>query len=436
MRIGFFSGKFIDGGSLRSVVEPLARGLQAVGHQVFVLDLHPWKSGLNEVNGLPVYTISTRRNFLRKPGDGIAYSLYLLTERYHRWNRSPQPSPSQPLPFHRFLSQLQRIFIQEFNLDVLCLFHTQNFVSLITEHLPEDVFTVVNFIGFGSDRSRGGGWDSFPYQRMLFENPAWNLQVTASQFEYEQYESVYQHIGLSAEKLVFLPHPYDQEIFFPWEEPRREDLRREYGLSPQDRILFYPVQVYPRKNIELAIEVLACLMKDIPAVLLVSGLVYDQDYLRHMKELALQLGVEERVKFLGGVDPNRMPGLYNMADVTIFPSHQETFGLGIVESFACGTKVVGPAYIRPCREILQDMPGGFLAEKTVEDFTRQLKIAFVLPMDRQTVSAGAKNRYGNLTIADRWISTVSHLYERFLSQKAYLDNLDWRSLYEDDLELQ
>ena len=51
-------------------------------------------------------------------------------------------------------------------------------------------------------------------------------------------------------------------------------------------------------------------------------------------------GLRERVRFLGYAPRSLMPALYSAADVFLFPSLYEGFGIPVLEALACGTPVV------------------------------------------------------------------------------------------------
>ncbi|GLY74430.1 glycosyltransferase [Actinoallomurus iriomotensis] len=62
--------------------------------------------------------------------------------------------------------------------------------------------------------------------------------------------------------------------------------------------------------------------------------------IHRLRIAAKEAGVDERVTFLGRVDPDDVPGLLRSADLTVsLPSYQ-SFGRVPVESMACGTPVV------------------------------------------------------------------------------------------------
>ena len=56
--------------------------------------------------------------------------------------------------------------------------------------------------------------------------------------------------------------------------------------------------------------------------------------------LAEELGLKGEVIFTGYVAPEEMPALYNAADLFVFPSLYEGFGLPVLEAMACGVPVV------------------------------------------------------------------------------------------------
>ena len=75
--------------------------------------------------------------------------------------------------------------------------------------------------------------------------------------------------------------------------------------------------------------------------------------------------------FSGLTDDERMPTWYNAADVCVFPSYYESFGLVPLESLACGTPVVAADVgdlrniIRHAEtgDVLTDNTPGHLAER-------------------------------------------------------------------------
>jgi glycosyltransferase involved in cell wall biosynthesis len=116
---------------------------------------------------------------------------------------------------------------------------------------------------------------------------------------------------------------------------------------------------------------------------------------------ARRQGVGDRVEFLGGVSSEKILQLYHQADVTIYTSHQETFGHGIVESLGCGKPVVGPDWIIPCREILVGAPGSCAAPKDASRFAEAIFNVLSTDCEPGRLASYARDRYGNMAIASR-----------------------------------
>jgi alpha-1,3-rhamnosyl/mannosyltransferase len=93
--------------------------------------------------------------------------------------------------------------------------------------------------------------------------------------------------------------------------------------------------VEPRKNLPMLLEAFARIEEDL--ILLISGHMGwgVESVRRTVKELSL----EERVKFTGFVPEEELPALYAGAELFVYPSLYEGFGLPPVEALACGVPV-------------------------------------------------------------------------------------------------
>lgn len=99
--------------------------------------------------------------------------------------------------------------------------------------------------------------------------------------------------------------------------------------------------IYVQKNFETLLQAVARLVGRFPALHLdIAGRPLDPEYHAHLKVLAAELGVAERVTFLGGQPAARVAQLYRQAAVFVFPSLVETFGNPLVEAMASGLPVV------------------------------------------------------------------------------------------------
>jgi glycosyltransferase involved in cell wall biosynthesis len=122
-------------------------------------------------------------------------------------------------------------------------------------------------------------------------------------------------------------------------------------LPAAGSIVLVPSRITRRKNLELAIRVLAQLREDgTDARLLVTAAADPHDagaaaYRADLRELASELGVAEAVHFLtgdqqGGLGAHVVYDLYRVADLLLLPSHDEGFGLPLLEAGASRLPVV------------------------------------------------------------------------------------------------
>ncbi len=116
--------------------------------------------------------------------------------------------------------------------------------------------------------------------------------------------------------------------------------RRCYGLP--ERYILYVGTIEPRKNLIALLEAYALLrsqhaVADSCRLVFVGkkGWLYEP-FFRRLRELALT----DQVIITGFVPDDDLPALYAGADVFVFPSIYEGFGLPVLEAMACGTPVV------------------------------------------------------------------------------------------------
>jgi alpha-1,3-rhamnosyl/mannosyltransferase len=137
-----------------------------------------------------------------------------------------------------------------------------------------------------------------------------------------------------SENRITVTHLAADERFRPLDSQQRENTIRTYGL-PERYILCLGINK-PHKNLIFLLEVLHELRTE--AKLVLAG-KEDPRYLQ-VREEARRLGLDDRVVFLGDVPEQDLPMIYNCAEVFVFPSLYEGFGLPVLEAMACGTPVI------------------------------------------------------------------------------------------------
>lgn len=127
----------------------------------------------------------------------------------------------------------------------------------------------------------------------------------------------------------------------------RDRAREHLGFDPTAQIVAYVGRFDPRKGIEVLVRATAhlCQQKGLDRLqVLVGGGSTpgrsDGDERDRLEQLVADLGLKERVRFVGRVSDEDLPAYYAAADVCAVPSYYEPFGLVAIEAMASGTPVV------------------------------------------------------------------------------------------------
>jgi glycosyltransferase involved in cell wall biosynthesis len=144
--------------------------------------------------------------------------------------------------------------------------------------------------------------------------------------------------GVPAGRISVVPMGVEGE-FRPVPAAAVETFRRQQGL-PQ-RFVLYLGTLEPRKNVSAAVEAFARWVqasRDREIWLVVAGAKgwhYESIFAR-----VQALGLSDRVLFPGYVPTAELPEWYRAAEIFIYPSLYEGFGLPPLEAMACGTPVI------------------------------------------------------------------------------------------------
>jgi glycosyltransferase involved in cell wall biosynthesis len=80
----------------------------------------------------------------------------------------------------------------------------------------------------------------------------------------------------------------------------------------------------------------------------------------HLEARARQLGVADRVRFLGFLNQTELPGTYVACDLLVLPSGHEPFGLVVNEAMVCGRPVAVSDSVGAARDLVREGQTGFV----------------------------------------------------------------------------
>lgn len=183
----------------------------------------------------------------------------------------------------------------------------------------------------------------------------------------------------------------------------KKKLRKSYGYSDNDFILFYAAEFIKRKNHRLIIEQLPSLSKKIPNIkILLAG---RGELLVEMKKLAEHLGVNRYVDFLGY--RRDIPELVAMSDVGVSSSLQEGFGITVAEDMFAGLPVV-VSYDRGHKEMVIDGFNGYFFDiNKPEQFSDKIYELYKYPEKRILMGLNAKKSIQKFSIENALAAHIS-----------------------------
>jgi glycosyltransferase involved in cell wall biosynthesis len=135
--------------------------------------------------------------------------------------------------------------------------------------------------------------------------------------------------------IVSIPTGIDTRLF---EEGDRYFLRDRLAIAPEEKILLFVGRLSKEKNLDSLFRVFGRVLQgDRNVTLVLAGSGPDEESLR---QLAVEMGIAEKLAFTGRLSNEEVAGAYKSADIFVFPSLTETQGLVLVEAMAGGLAVV------------------------------------------------------------------------------------------------
>ncbi|MBN2256393.1 MAG: glycosyltransferase family 4 protein [Anaerolineaceae bacterium] len=193
-------------------------------------------------------------------------------------------------------------------------------------------------LAWSTPRYRGELHPGYPWDLL---RATWNdaVHVVISETRRQELGSL---LGISSDSIHVIPNGVDLDSFYKL-DPLTLQIMDQLNLIEADPLFLLPVRLTPRKNIELALHIMAELHRFLPnAVLLVTGPEGPHNpanakYKRKLLDMRDDLGLSDAALFLAETVSGFLPDaviadLYKLADALIFPSQEEGFGIPIIEA--------------------------------------------------------------------------------------------------------
>ncbi|MEX0787201.1 MAG: glycosyltransferase family 1 protein [Anaerolineales bacterium] len=182
-------------------------------------------------------------------------------------------------------------------------------------------------------------WSTRAYRRVLGGRSVRRAEVVIANSR-SNAEDIVRFFRIPNEKVRIVSEAVDHGRFKPSSDPPG-NLHALRGWGIRRPFVLFVSSLWRYKNAETLIAAFGRVAQRIPTHdLVVVGYPRDKAYTESLHRLVDESGLQDRVKFVGGVPHPETARLYQCASVFVYPSLYETFGLTILEAMACGCPVV------------------------------------------------------------------------------------------------
>jgi UDP-glucose:(heptosyl)LPS alpha-1,3-glucosyltransferase len=245
------------------------------------------------------------------------------------------------------------------------------------------------------DRARGGiarlltnrsPWHSYVKQaeEQMFRHPDLRAVICNSAMVRDD---IAKRFKVAAEKLHVIHNGVDLDRFHPGlRDEHRRRVREELGIPADAPVVLFVGSGFERKGVPALLRALAAMTHQ-DAHLIVVGKDRQQ---AAAEKLARQLGIEARVRFLGGQEDVRPH--YGAADLFCLPSLYDPMPNAALEAFACGLPVI-TSTTSGAAELIEEGRNGSVCEAL------DLK-ALAAALDARLADAGQLRDAARATVAE------------------------------------
>lgn len=208
------------------------------------------------------------------------------------------------------------------------------------------------------------------------------------------------NLGISSDKLVYLPNGIDPDRFQQPDPDEVHKLRKLLNLVDHRVIAYIGSMSLTNHAVDLLLRAFVTVRASIPDARLI--LVGGGEDLEKLKKLSRELEVEDAVVFTGRVDPSQISLYYAISDISVDPVYDDDAARGrcplkMFESWACGVPFVTAAV--GDRETLSGDPQAALLVKPGDEYSLAACLQEVLVDSRlqQQISAAGLDRVKHFT---------------------------------------
>lgn len=277
-----------------------------------------------------VFTTDVLDQYMRSPYSGITTNINGVRASYFR-NLSNRLAYDYQIYLPMGMKQSIREAIEE--ADIIHMHGHRNFLNNIVHSIAHRLKRNYIFSAHGT---------VIPIERRVLAKRMFDIIfgnsilrdakhfIAVSEKEVNQYEAM----GITRNKISVVYNGIDINAF--QNLPEKGTFRRRYGLEGKEIVLFLG-KITPRKGVDFLVRAYSLLKRD-NTILVIAG--NDMGYKSKVERLIAETNLHSKVIFTGLLIDNDKLAAYQDANVLVYPSVYEIFGLVPFEALLCGTPVV------------------------------------------------------------------------------------------------
>ena len=260
-------------------------------------------------------------------------------------------------------------FINEQQLDYQLLYSHYWLSGLVARSLSKTLHLpwvhTAHTLGLVKNRQLAPGAKPEPAERIRAEREIAaeaNLLIASTDDEREDLARLH---GADRDRVVVVAPGIDLATFSPM---AKSDARRKIGY-PGKRLLLFVGRLERLKGVETILRALALAAdrrhQDVRLLVLgEDSRDAEESEKDRLRDLAVELGIADRVDFLGSVAHHELPYFYAAAEACLMPSYSESFGLVGLEAQACGCAVIA-SNVAGLASVVREGVTGYLVDSHV-----------------------------------------------------------------------
>lgn len=147
------------------------------------------------------------------------------------------------------------------------------------------------------------------------------------------------YLEVDPEKVRLVYEAVDHDTFLPGDREAALERVRAHGVTHP--FVLFVSSLWRYKNCDGFLRAWKLIRHELPGhQVVVVGAERDEQYAADLRRLIIELGIQEDVVLVGGVPNGDTVDFYRAAELLVYPSFNETFGLPILEAMASACPVV------------------------------------------------------------------------------------------------